>query len=251
MKVVINGISNNVAGGKSVLANLVDALNALVLEDDFIVLTTRVDDFSHINNPKIFIQKFAGSSSSFAMPFNYCVALPRLLKKIKPDCLLNLGDLVVTTRISQVYLFDWAYLTAKDPEIYKRMTIKESVVRRIKAALIKATINIPKIVCAQTETARIALQKQFGLKDVQLVPNAVTNTDLKKNVSKEFRLPGGFKFLALSRYYRHKNLEIIIPTAEKIRDAGLKIKIVITIASGGESNRQPCSAKLNQENSKI
>ena len=69
----------------------------------------------------------------------------------------------------------------------------------------------------------------YGLKNITIIPNAVTLEHTKKAPFYDFKLPKGTLLLCLSRYYPLKNLEIFVPLAEEIKKRGLDFKIIITI----------------------
>ena len=87
-------------------------------------------------------------------------------------------------------------------------------------------------VLVQTETAGNRLKKYFGIKSFVVTPNAITLQEATSD-----QIPANFSpnstniyLFCLSHYYPHKNLEIFIPLAKKIKAANLPYRIIVTLA---------------------
>ena len=150
---------------------------------------------------------------------------------------------MVRTKVKQVYLFDWSYAINPGSVVWKRMDRRDWLVRKIKLSLLRRRIRRPAVTIAQTPVAKEALERLYRLPNVAIVPNALSLDNLDTTGGKRFALPAGRKLLYLTYYYPHKNLEILIDVAVKIRELGRDYRIILTIAANQHKN----AARLLQE----
>ena len=228
----------------SILRNYMQLLDRSALVDRYSLLTADPAAFAWIPNDRIDVvalpERYGRSMFS---PLVHEFLLDRVLKRHRIDLVFNLGDLVVRTTIKQVYLFDWPYAIYPDSVVWQRMDRRDWIVRKTKLALLRRRILRPVVTIAQTPVAKKALERLYRLPNVVIVPNAVSLDNLDTHARKRFSLPDGPKLLALTRYYPHKNLEIFIDVASRIRDQRRSYKIILTIAANQHQN----AARLLQQ----
>lgn len=242
-RVAINGTSSSTGGGKSILRNYMQLLDRSALDDRYFLLTPDPQAFAWITNDRIQIvglKKHYGET--IFSPLVHEFLLDRILKRFQIDLVFNLADLVVRTRVRQVYLFDWPYAMKPNSAVWKRMDRRDRLVRKVKLALLSRRIRRPVVTIAQTPVAKEALETLYLLPNVTIVPNAVSLDNLDTTGGKNFTLPAGKKLLYLTCYYPHKNLEILIDVATKIRELGRDYRIILTIAA----NQHKSAARLLQ-----
>ena len=236
-RVAVNGINSKTGGGKSILHNYMTLLDKSVLEDRYVLLTPDPSAFAWITNNRIEIVGVSGwYGKTIASPLVYEFVLHRILTRHRIDLVFNMGDLVVRTGVKQVYLFDWSYAIHPRGVVWERMDWRDWFIRKVKLLLLKRRIRRPTVTIAQTPVAKDALQKLYGLTNVKVVPNAVSLDNLHPRSDKRFALPPLRRLLYLTHYYPHKNLEVLLPVARRIRELGRKYAIIITIA-GTEHKR--------------
>ncbi|MCY4372828.1 MAG: glycosyltransferase family 4 protein [Spirochaetaceae bacterium] len=229
-RIAVNGINSKTGGGKSILHNYLTLLDKSVLHDRYLVLTPDPSAFEWISNDHIAIVHVpAWYGKTIASPFVYEVALHRVLARYRIDLVFNMGDLVVHTGIKQVYLFDWSYAIHPTGVVWKLMDRRDWFIRKVKLCLLRRRIRRPAVTIAQTPVAKEALHRLHGLTNVTIVPNAVSLDNLDSASDKTFDLPAGKRLLYLTYYYPHKNLEVLLPVARRIRELGRDYKIIITI----------------------
>jgi glycosyltransferase involved in cell wall biosynthesis len=229
--IFINGLNSKTGGGKSILSNLLTFLGKDKSKNNFIVLTPNKSEFQHYSNNFVKIVDINNIyKNNFLLPFVNCFLIPRLLKEHNADAILNLGDIVIPTSIRQVYLFDWAYAVYPDSIAWQKMDLKDYFTRKIKLSFFKKYIKRAAIVIAQTETMRVRLNSVYGLKNVEVIPNVVSLDNVSGGRFFDFNFPKKkTKLLYLTYYYTHKNIEILLPLARKIKNKSLPYCIVVTI----------------------
>lgn len=246
---LINGLKLKTGGGKSIIRDYLAQLALVNSSDVFYVLVPNVNDYIQFGSPHIvFVDVPSYAKNNFLFIFLYYVEFPRIIRFYKIDAILNFGDIIIPTKVPQVYFFDWAYAVYPETPVWKMMSIKEWGVRNIKAYLIERLAKVPEITIAQTRTIESRLVHNLGFKNVKVIPNAVSN-DLLENEKKVYFPKSEYvDFLCLSYYYVHKNLEILIDVARLISENRKKIRIYITIDESQGDGAAQLLATIRKEN---
>lgn len=233
MNILVNGLKSKTGGGKSYLTNYLTLLQKSGSPHKYFVLTPDRTAYARYAAPHLEIVDIPAPFKRNALfLFLYRVVMPWILRRYRIDRIFNLGDIPIPTRLPQLYLFDWAYAAYPRGSIWGRQKFPSSWVRRIKLHWFQRYIRFPTRIAAQTETMRKCLEKEYGLRNVQVIPNAVALDNLAHGNPKDFGLPADkFKFVYLSHYYSHKNIEIFLPLAHAIRREGFPALLVTTIAA--------------------
>ena len=240
-RIAINGINSKAGGGRSILFNYMKLLDQEKLEDQYFLLTRKGEEFDWISNDNIDVVKLPKYyGKTILSPFIYEFLIDKWLKKKSIDVVFNLCDLIVNSKILQVYLFDWPYAINPESTIWKRMSWKDWFSRKVKLYFLEKRLHRPVVIVAQTPLVKRSLEKLYGLTNVEIAPNAVALDNMAADSEKKFTLPSGKKLLYLTYYYPHKNLEIFIPLAERIKAVESKYRIILTISG----NQHPKAEKL-------
>jgi glycosyltransferase involved in cell wall biosynthesis len=232
--VFVNGLKSKTGGGKSILNNYLELLHISKSTNKYYVLTPDRSEYSKYSNDHIEVIDISSiyKKNSF-FPVLYYFVLPNILRRYNIDVIFNLGDIIIPSSTQQLYLFDWAYAVYPDSIVWKRMDIKSLLVRKIKIFAIKWYLKNATTVIAQTKTIRDRLSSVYGLNNVEIIPNAVTLENLESKQQYNFSLPEEkFKLLYLSNYSSHKNVDILIPLAIKIKASNLPYCLIVTIDRG-------------------
>jgi hypothetical protein len=151
------------------------------------------------------------------------------MKKMKIDLVFNMGDIPIPIH-NQIYLFDWPYAAYPNSVVWGKMEWRSLLVTKLKLYVFKKMIYYPKIVIAQSETMANHLKIIYLLNNIVIIPNAVSLDNLKNESTFRFNFPQNkIKLLYLTYYYIHKNIEIFIPLAKKIKSENLPFIIITTI----------------------
>ncbi len=230
--IFINGLKSKIGGGKSILNNYLTLLKRSNPKNNFIVLTPNRNEYKKYFSDFIEIIDIKNLyKSNVLFPLLYYFVIPKLLKDYSIDAILNFGDIVIPANIPQVYLFDWAYAVYPNSIAWKRMNLGDCLIRKIKLFVFKKNIKYATVVIAQTKTAKDRLESIYGLDNIKIVPNTVSLENISGGEFFNFNLPKDkIKLYYLTYYYSHKNLEIFLPLARKIKELSLPYCIVTTIA---------------------
>jgi len=230
-KILVNGISAKSGGGRSILTNFLKIAHDA--DDDFryIVTVSSLEGYKDLACEKIQFVSMGRQSHTMMIPFASVVTLPRLIRRYDCDLVFNLSDIPIRTKSPQVFLFDWPYAAFPESPAWRLSTLRDRLVRHSKLFLFRQLLSFVDVMIAQNKVLAELLRKNYGLEGIKVVPNAVSVDNLSGGAGHDFGLGDGFKYLCLSRYYSHKNIEIFLPLAELIKANGLTTKIVTTISS--------------------
>ncbi|MFD2532963.1 glycosyltransferase [Gracilimonas halophila] len=230
--ILINGLNAKSGGGKSILVNYLSILSKKNKTDKYFVLTPSNVDYSQFENHFIEIIQLNKLYSNLVIyPIVYTWVLPRLLRHQNIDVVLNLADIPIKTTVKQIFLFDWPYAVYPDSQVWDLMNIKSKIIRRSKLFLFKAYSGYVDIFISQTRTIKERLSNIYGFDNITIIPNGVSEDNIDGGVYNDFNLPMGDKLLYLTYYYPHKNLEVLLPLAVRIKKHNLPYKIITTIDS--------------------
>jgi len=229
--VFVNAVNSKVGGGKNILNNYLQELATHKSEYSFFILTPNYDEYKSYNCSHIEILKFNKYySSTLFILFLYFLKIPAILKKKKIDVVFNFSDMIIPTKVGQIYFFDWPYAVYDADYIWKRMSLKDWIHRKIKIFFIHLYIKKVKLTIAQTNNIAKRLREKFNLADVVVIKTPIaTNFNAVDNIF-DFELPNNQKkFLFPASYSSHKNFQIILKLALLMKSKQLDYVIVLTI----------------------
>lgn len=227
--VFVNGISAKSGGGQSILTNFLRAANGADDSYKFTIVVPDVDRYEALSSERIHLIPVGMLSHTLMIPYASLVALPKLIRELRPDLVFNLADIPIATTTWQVFLFDWSYAAFPDSIAWRRSGAFDTLNRYAKMLMFKWLLRYVDALIAQNNVVAGQLQCLYKTKDIYVVNNAVSIDNLVAGQHYDFELGGGFKLLCLSAYYTHKNIEIFIPLAQRIKMSRLDIKIITTI----------------------
>lgn len=232
----------NTAGGKSVGINFLSCLNKY--QHEFSAYVPDDKDYFALNADNVQIKQLP----SFGMikPFRLLadnLVWKRMIAFEKPDVIFSMGNIALPVQGRQAVLFHWPYAIYPESDVWSRMNIGSYISRKIRLYLFRSRLRYASLVIVQTRTVKKRLEDLYGLKNVEVVPNAVSLPSEAMNDT-VFPLPesaaGKKKLLCLSRYYPHKNLEIFIRLGELIKEKKLPYCVILTI----ENNQGKAAGRL-------
>jgi glycosyltransferase involved in cell wall biosynthesis len=251
-RIFINGLSAKSGGGKSILTNYLHLLSKSMDNEVYIVLVPSKDLYHEFKCAKIkFFHLPNILTKKFLFPFLYSIILPIILRKKGIDLIFNLADVPIRSKVKQVFLFDWPYAGYPKSEVWKMMGWGDFLIKKIKLIFFEKFSIYIDVLIAQTETMQKHLRTLYGIQNIEVVPNAVSLDNLSGGVVKNYNFPSGFKFLYLTHYYPHKNIEIFLEIAKQIKAHNLHFKLITTLDPGQhkEASKFLCDIKkLGLEN---
>ena len=239
MKIVVNAVALKWAGGKSVLNNFLRAFQASSRSHHLQVMAPAgfgYEDFPHDERIRIHTVP-SYFHNKWARPLADRYWLRRQIEEMAPDVIFSMGNIAVPTRRKQLVLFMWPYATYPNSVVWQRMSWRDAMFRRIKMGIFKNRLQYATVVAPQTKTSADRLRKYYPqIPKVAVIPTAVSLDGFRKplgaDIARELeRTEGCRKLLCLTRYYPHKNLEVLLNLAETIARENKPYRIILTIAA--------------------
>lgn len=248
--ILVNGLKSKTGGGKSILKTYLTYLRNDCDGHKYYALTPNEEEYAHFNSDCIKILEtpnLVANNALFLILYYYY--FPKILNDLKIDAIMNYGDIPIRGRTPQLYLFDWSFGSHPESIAWKRLDRGERLSQRIKLFVFKRFIKYADIVMVQSVVTRDRLRSLYGAKRLEVVPNAVSLDNLDTGEYRDFGLPQGRKkLLYITHYYTHKNIEIFIEVARRIREHGLEYSLITTFSADQHPGAARFHEQVDQEN---
>ncbi len=237
MKIAINALGTKVAGGRTLSFNILREINSGDFDHKFTLLCFSGYGYEDFKSNKIDIITLPKIlSGTLLRVFVDFFVVKFIYSSNRPDIILNLGFMPQPGSIDQIILYAWPYGIYDDQYIWDLMPIKSKLIEKAKRWFFQRRIKYATHIIAQTTVAENRLRKFYNYtKKISIVPNVVnishTYDDLPEHITEALNRVGKNKkkLLCLSRYYPHKNIEVLVDAAKIIKDQNLDIVIFTTI----------------------
>lgn len=252
-KIVVLAHGLTSAGGLSVGYNIINCLNKTAEHIEYTFILPDLPLYKGIEIRDVHkVVFYENKYSKLGRWYFDNVQLPNIIKDIKPNWILGLGNMgIPSVEIRQAILFH------KPQLIYPaKHSVREIWYKRIQNSVIKSvlkrSLKNTRIVFCQTETASKRFRETFSYDGViHIWQNAVSNKVVGQKMNDSVGMPeqlvpwkgeleSTVNLFILSRYYPHKNLEIIVEACKQHRDLLEGVRFIITI----DGLQHPLARKL-------
>ncbi len=153
--------------------------------------------------------------------------LPLFVKVMPGNYVFNLGNVAFPSKKKQFLLMHNAFAVCTDPQVYNKFPLIEQIKQKLMNAFIRFNLRFADVVAVQTKNIQTKVEKITRKKPL-IIPNV---TAINAVFPSSYRIlpTGQLRFLLLSKYYIHKNFEILIPLAKLIRQEKLPFEISVTL----------------------
>ncbi len=218
-----------IGGGLSVAINILKVINRHCSNCQILIVVPECKHYSFIDNSNIDV---------ISIPLNKLkrskrvwldnIYLKRIINRFNPELVFNLANLPLPTKREQILLFDNPFTTA-DTLNGLNLTFREKLTHYMRNMMFMWRSRHIDMFLVQTEVQQQRLIKRLrNNTPVKYLPNASANitTPVSVNIPTE---ADRVYYLAFTRYYSHKNLEILIDVAKLFRDNNINKTIILTI----------------------
>lgn len=244
-KILINGINNSSAGGKTVLLNFIKGFSKYSNSFGVIIIAPKLieNEIQKCINDSNIELVFVKKPNALKSLYWYLYGIPKIIIKRNINLVLNFGDIPIKTKFcKQIFYFDWPHAIYPESAAWKRFSIVTLISKKIKLLIFKFLFNYIDHVIAQTNTAVNRLKVYYPKSHYTVLNNPVSRFSVAEETVNVSFNKSNFYLFFLTRYYEHKNLESIIPLAKIIKKNCDNIKILITV----EKNHGHGARKLLQ-----
>lgn len=234
MRIAILAHNLRVAGGLSVGRNTIAALRRVADQHDYLLTLPVGVGYESIELPTRaearYFQRRPGPRGVLAQLWYDFVALEREVNCWKPDRIWGLGNFGLQKPVCpQAIVCQDAHFTY-DPNQQPKKLWDNGPDMKLAAWRMKRTIAPSRLIFCQTQTMIERFRALYSYHgEMVVMPNAVSRYGLGGAPARPTvfdKLGGKFVLLALTRYYRHKNLEVL---AEMFYEHAARLKDVIVL----------------------
>lgn len=193
------------------------------------------DQFSNLKNIKIILINNL-LANGFVRIFSDRLLFMWIEKEYSFDLIFSVGNVAIPNPKPQCVIFMQPWLIYPDAEdAWCRLGKITALLYRLRMKVIRNRLKYATQIFAQTEVAKERLIKhcQIDRQKVTVIPMAppILNQycDKIKNNYSYLSRRDVKNILVLTKYYSHKNIEILIPLAKKIQANNLRIRLILTI----------------------
>jgi glycosyltransferase involved in cell wall biosynthesis len=237
MRILVNASNLKSAGGLTVALNFLSTAARKYPQAHFLLLSPpNVPQYQALSFPNIEMVPLPTYISNMALRvFAERPWAKKILRKYHPDVIFSMGNFAMPIVHAQAVLFHYPYAAyPKDKAIWDVFSPIKKLDIQMRVRLMASRFKYASVVFPQTETIAAQLHKHYPqIKQLKVVPNAYSKVALQGSIENALpffrRSQGYFYFLSLSRYYLHKNLEIFLPVAQRIRALSLPYRLLVTI----------------------
>jgi glycosyltransferase involved in cell wall biosynthesis len=235
MRIAVLAHNLHGGGGRSVGSNLLRALPEAAERDEFLLVAPVGEDYtSPASTDRIRTYRVDVRGTVGRLRFE-TQGLPRLIRAFRPDWVLSLGNVPVRRGPYR------RAVLVHDPHLFapRRHMCSAPNAACLKKALLRSWLSVSAagidVAFCQTRTAARALSLTFPrLPTPTIVPNVVSAKlaagDGPAEPTAEPSGDGSFVLLTVSRYYPHKNLEIVLEAFERFPELMDGVEWWITVS---------------------
>ena len=236
MRLLINAVNLRAGGGITVLTNFIRAVHEIDHGHEIVGLVPAGRGLEELSGPRIRIVANPAIEKARVRPLYERAWVQRQMAAAAPDVLFSMGNLAIPSPVPQLLLFHWSYAVYPESPVWRMMDWRSRYYRKLRLYAFRRSLHHASMIAAQTATLRARLERHYGLSGkVRVVPNAISLIDSQGSKTELPKIRAGHfderVLLCLTRYYPHKNLEVLVKLARLVRDRRLPIRIVLTIAA--------------------
>jgi len=239
MRVVLLCRNLRVAGAHSVGINFVKSLSTVAPSHQFMVVATRGAGFEDIDLPQGSELFFFEDTVNMLTQFKFdTFILPRKIKGFNPDIIFAMGNYGLTMPVfKQAILFHQAQLVYP----YKhcaRDTVTSKLKWRILKWRVRQCLKYTHTVFCQTPVTMNRFHREFGfpINRIRIMPNALSELvrvgTEHTGTPSVFRGHSSFHLFFLTKFYAHKNLEVLIDIFRHYKEQMDNVRCIVTVEAG-------------------
>jgi glycosyltransferase involved in cell wall biosynthesis len=238
MKLFINVSNLRFGGGKTVGINIINYYMSHPGVSSLVIVAPAGNGYERFDgiSEKVKIIYFHPifNVSVFKLVATYLL-LPIYQAISRADFIVSLGNIAIPARKPQLLLIMVPYLAYPESIMWERIKNNDKkfyfYINNM-MRLIKANLKYASVLCVQTEVMKTRISSLYNISTdkVFVIPCAVSFTSSKLSESRvKDKDDKGIRLLFLSKYYPHKNFEILYEVGKEILKRNLNIKISVTI----------------------
>jgi glycosyltransferase involved in cell wall biosynthesis len=158
--------------------------------------------------------------------------LSAVIEKHSISKIYSLGNIAYKSHIDQVVLLQNAFSTLEDYRVWKKFSVKDRIYLKLMQFSILKNLKYASKIIVQTQIQKTALQNRLKVEEskIHIVPNHINLSKIGVLNDENVVFNGSsLDLLFLSKYYPHKNFEILPEICYLIQERKLPIRITLTL----------------------
>ena len=236
MRIAVIAYNLRVAGGLSVGRNVVSALGRVADHHEYLMVLPAGVGYEELDKPsRTTCRYYRRGAGALGQLLCETFAMPGIVRAFTPDVTWGLGNFgLVRPYAAQAVLLHFPHLVY-DPRSQRRRVWKRNLRVKFAARRLRRCLPATQLVFCQTPTMAERFQKVYNYRGrVAVMPNAVSRATTAGSAAPPAifeRFQGKFVLFCLTRYYVHKNLEILLDVFREYYDQLSDVRVLTTIAS--------------------
>jgi glycosyltransferase involved in cell wall biosynthesis len=233
IKIFINASTVLISGGLILALEIIESLQTNP-NFDLIIICPKLKPYKKIQkeNSRIVIAPRWMLLRYWRWYLDY-IWLPDRIKRESPDLVFTLCNLPSVTRNRQIFLHDNPYVAEKNIGNIP-LSLKNKIIHRVRNKLTLSRMKYVDLLLVQTPYQKSILEKSIKRKiPVGIMPpclSQIKDPIKEVHIMDLLKIKNQYQVLCPTRYYEHKNLEILVKVSDLIKERLLPIKIYITIS---------------------
>jgi glycosyltransferase involved in cell wall biosynthesis len=236
MRIVVLAYNLIGAGALSVGKNIVDQLPKIAPNWELLMLVPEGRMYNlHENLSNVSVLEIPRTGLIKRLIFEK-ITLPKIVKSYHPDVVLCLGNIGLHhPPCKQAILIHQSQIVYSSDH-YGPIPLMDCVKMWLIKRWVKKSLRHTDLIFCQTPVVRDRFSKVFSYptEHIKIMPNAVSEfakTEYSpENIPDVFKNNNNFKLFFLTRYYPHKNLEVLIDMFRNHQDKLRDVQCIITIS---------------------
>ncbi len=239
MRIAFNMVSLHTGGGNRIAKNLLLSLQDYP-DHDYLVIIPEDKGFDYIIDrskiPFTVIRKPHRKTSFLSRLWFDNITLPRHVKKFKADILISLTNIsTFFPPVPHILLFHHPHFIYPESAYYQMISPTERFRKMMEKVCFRLTLRGTAVTVVQTPVSRDRLLRFYrwwiSHEKVTVIPHSAIPVTPEPSRSFPYDYQNNVLYLfSPTRYYPHKNLELLGAIAEKLHEKGVGgIKFLITL----------------------
>jgi len=220
MKILFNASTVKFGGGLTIALNLINSFQINWGKHNALIIAPQNCGYEKYRSLNIELKTVPNwlLLKVFRLILNY-IWIRKEIKRYKPDIIFSLGNVALPTKVIQAHLLSNPFVIVNNYQILN-FNIYELIIQKIRTFYFKLNLKYTDHIFAQTEVIKKALTEKFKFdRKITVIPMGYSllfnnapysdKYDWLKKVKKK-------KLLCFTRYYQHKNLEILLELGNRI-----------------------------------
>jgi glycosyltransferase involved in cell wall biosynthesis len=255
MKILVHALSVAYGGGLIRTLNIINAFRQFP-DIDFLILCPDIKYYKDVKSKNVTFLTISDLFLKKAVRIYTDIFLvPTIIKKYNPDLVLSLGNLPALTKRYQVFLHDNPLASVMNFRKFGYKRIKDIMINRLRNKLLAERLNYVDHLITQTSVQLNTLMEVYSrqMKKIEkksVIPPSIPEFQISKSIKCSSICPintDSTNLLCMSRYYPHKNIEILLDLARIFRQNNSPFKIILTLSKSHGRRVSALLKKINKE----